>query len=182
MGTIHALTVPHTGIANVLTTPVEIIDPFTGNKIQTRGLWDTGATDSAITESLAQEMGLIKVTDIDVSGVHGIKQVPAYYVDIALNKGAVSSKSIVSECTELSADGSVGVLIGMNIINQGDFAITNFQGKTTMSFRIPSKQKIDFVDGIKGSKPFVQSKLPSRNDFCPCNSGKKHKHCCGKSK
>jgi hypothetical protein len=91
--------------------------------------------------------------------------------------------SVVSECTELSTDGSIGVLIGMNIINKGDFAITNFQGKTTMSFRIPSKQKIDFVEGLKTSRPLVKSKLPSRNDPCPCGkSEKKYKHCCGKNK
>ena len=33
----------------------------------------------------------------------------------------------------------------MNFITKGDFAITNFQGNTTMSFRVPSLQKLDFV-------------------------------------
>jgi len=30
-------------------------------------------------------------------------------------------------------------------------------------------------------KPIVKSKKPARNDPCPCGSGKKYKHCCGKS-
>ncbi len=36
------------------------------------------------------------------------------------------------------------VLIGMDVITQGDFAITNKDGKTTFSFRSPSLAKIDF--------------------------------------
>ena len=68
---------------------------------------------------------------------------------IKVKKGNISLATTVSECTELSADGSVDFLIGMNVINQGDFTITNFKEKTTTSFRIPSKQKIGFVVGIK---------------------------------
>ncbi len=30
-------------------------------------------------------------------------------------------------------------------------------------------------------KPFIAAKKPKRNDPCPCGSGKKYKHCCGKS-
>jgi len=44
-----------------------------------------------------------------------------------------------------SDDKQPQLLIGMDIINLGDFAITNAIGKTTFSFRIPSVQEIDFV-------------------------------------
>lgn len=37
------------------------------------------------------------------------------------------------------------VLIGMDIINQGDFAITNQNDKTMLSFRMPSRESIDFT-------------------------------------
>jgi len=37
------------------------------------------------------------------------------------------------------------MLIGMDVICKGDFAITNFQGNTTFSFRMPSMYEIDFV-------------------------------------
>ena len=30
-------------------------------------------------------------------------------------------------------------------------------------------------------QPYVAAKKPKRNDPCPCGSGKKYKHCCGKS-
>ena len=32
------------------------------------------------------------------------------------------------------------------------------------------------------NKPKANKKSPSRNDPCPCGSGKKYKHCCGKLK
>jgi preprotein translocase subunit SecA len=33
----------------------------------------------------------------------------------------------------------------------------------------------------KPTQPLVGGKKPARNDPCPCGSGKKYKHCCGKS-
>ena len=37
------------------------------------------------------------------------------------------------------------VLIGMDIISKGDFCVTNFQGKTVLTFRVPSCSEFDFV-------------------------------------
>jgi len=78
--------------------------------------------------------------------------------------------------------GDVDVLIGMDIISQGDLAVTNFMGKTAFSFRIPSLECIDFVRSAPKEQgpgsPLVQA---GRNDPCPCGSGKKYKHCCGKT-
>ena len=35
-------------------------------------------------------------------------------------------------------------------------------------------------DGTLGKRPVSVKKTPGRNDPCPCGSGKKYKHCCGK--
>ncbi|MBM3404783.1 MAG: hypothetical protein FJY10_07835 [Bacteroidetes bacterium] len=69
-------------------------------------------------------------------------------------------------------------LLGMDIINMGDLAITNYQGKTVYSFRIPSVQAIDFVEETKKLKEKQFSKT-GRNQPCPCGSGKIFKRCCG---
>ena len=37
------------------------------------------------------------------------------------------------------------VLIGMDVINNGDFAVSNHGGVTKFSFRLPSQGHIDFV-------------------------------------
>ena len=41
--------------------------------------------------------------------------------------------------------GSGDVLIGMDIITQGDFSITNKDQKTVFSFRFPSETHTDYV-------------------------------------
>jgi preprotein translocase subunit SecA len=37
-------------------------------------------------------------------------------------------------------------------------------------------------DGSLAKQPKKAKKEPGRNDPCPCGSGKKYKHCCGKDK
>lgn len=81
--------------------------------------------------------------------------------------------------------GNTDILIGMDIITLGDFAITNVGGKTVFSFRTPSTKMIDYVEEINksmSSKSLERSlsKKVGRNDPCPCGSGKKYKHCHGK--
>ena len=38
----------------------------------------------------------------------------------------------------------------------------------------------DFVEGPIANKNFPSKEKISRNAPCPCGSGKKYKHCCGK--
>ena len=176
---VNALSFEGNGIENCIQTPVKITNLFDTSKVlHTFGIWDTGATDSVITASVVKSLGLIPIGQKHVRGVHGVKVVNEYYVEITLNNENISNKAKVTECDELSSNGSVGLLIGMIIISLGDFAITNYGGKTVMTFRIPSLQRIDFVEGIRKHTPLVNDKIPGRNDLCPCGSGRKYKNCC----
>ena len=74
------------------------------------------------------------------------------------------------------------MLIGMNIINLGDFSVSNYQGKTVFSFRVPSAGCTDYVAMANAHTPVKVGKKPGRNDPCPCGSGAKYKNCCGKNK
>lgn len=49
--------------------------------------------------------------------------------------------------SENAVDGC-DVLIGMDVITTGDLAITNHNGKTTFSFRVPPCEEINFVAEI----------------------------------
>jgi preprotein translocase subunit SecA len=62
----------------------------------------------------------------------------------------------------------------MSIITLGDFALTNADGNSTFSFKVPSTKTIDYVKEINDALP-----KPGRNEHCPCGSGKKYKNCCG---
>jgi hypothetical protein len=143
---VHALSKINNMLVRRIVTDIEVTNIVTGQKIQTQGIWDTGATNIVITKSIANALGLTFVGKRTVRGVHGIKEVNVYYVNITLNNKNITLDTNVNECEELSDDDSIGALIGMNIITMGDFAITNYQGNTTMSFRVPSLQTIDFED------------------------------------
>lgn len=142
---VHAISNKYDRKVVRIQTPIELENVFTGAKIYCEGIWDTGATNSAITEEAARNLGLTTLKMTEVRGVHGIKKVNVYQVGITLNNKNISVKEIVTECSSLSKDGSVGMLIGMNIITMGDFAITHSDGKTLFSFQVPSTHCIDFV-------------------------------------
>lgn len=178
-----ALTIIYDGIANAIVTPVSIANPFSGQHIDTRGIWDTGATNSVITKKAATELGLKPISRAVVNGVHGSQEVNVYFVCIELNNGQITTNVCITECEELSADNSIGMLVGMDIVTLGDFCITNTEKRTAMSFVVPSRKRIDFVEEINGWQrlnKIHQSYKQVGNDKCPCGSGKLWKNCHGK--
>ena len=58
--------------------------------------------------------------------------------------------------------GGFGVIVGMDVICHGDFAITNVSGETWISFRTPSCQAIDYVD--EANHPQSTGKKRRRGD------------------
>jgi len=185
-----ALTKKFQGLTNRIVTDCHISFPFDpknnkGEKppklSKSTALWDTGATASVITQKTAAVLGLKPFAKTMVSHAGGESPQNVYLVNFYLPNKVLIPNVRVTECQDTS--GTFGVIIGMDIIALGDFAITNFQGKTTVSFRIPSVATIDYVKEYndKYRKPFIAKKLPGRNDLCYCGSGKKYKHCHGRS-
>jgi hypothetical protein len=83
--------------------------------------------------------------------------------------------------TEATITGDADVLIGMDIIQNGDLTLTNANNKTVFSFQIPSIGGID--PAMHEAAPYKTSHIKvGRNDPCPCGSGKKYKKCCGAKK
>ena len=106
-------------------------------------LWDTGATHSAITQKVVDACGLEH--DGLVQEAHHAygtaTNVEKFYVNFVLpNKVEITSIPVT-----LGQFPGADILIGMDVINMGDFAVTNKDGKTKFSFRIPSIADIDFV-------------------------------------
>lgn len=108
------------------------------------GLWDTGATCSVITQKIVNDLGLHLVHYGFVSGVHGRVLRPYYYIDILLSSKA-NDVIIRKLYAPLGEPSGCDLLIGMDVIGRGDFAVSNYDGKTTFTFRFPSKQKTDYV-------------------------------------
>lgn len=110
--------------------------------VQYQCLWDTGATISAITERVATDLALPIEALIPIRHAGGLSvDVPQHYVNLQLPDGVVIVGRAVAQLPLASYD----VIVGMDIISLGDFAISNFSGKTTFTFRIPSLEEFDFV-------------------------------------
>lgn len=184
--TVNALTRKNKGLLNCIKTSARIINPFDSSKENlTLAIWDTGATNSVITKSVAKKLGLKPVSMATVKGVHGSRDVNVYFVKIVLNNENITLTTLVTECDELSNSEDTGMLIGMDLIQKGDFCISNFEGNTIMTFRVPSIEIMDFVEDIRLNKQYlkihkinISKGLP---DKCPCGSGRLFKNCHGKS-
>ena len=137
-------------------------------------VWDTGATSSVVAESEAKALGLIPVSYTVMSTPNGERVVPCYYVDIVLPNMVGFKKVLVLEALLCSC----GMLIGMDLITQGDFAVSNHNGKTAFTFRCPSLMEFNFVNYTYLQPETGQAMRP--NSRCFCGSGKKYKQCCGK--
>lgn len=150
--------------------------------VSLKALWDTGATNCVITQATAKKMNLKPIGIVPVHHGGGTTFENEYLVNIYLPNKVLFPNTRITECSDTS--GKFDFIIGMNIISKGDFSITNFNGKTTMSYRWPSIEEIDFVRNakLKRPSPLPLKKNPNRNDPCPCGSGKKYKYCCGRKK
>lgn len=179
MAGVSFTTTYNNGLSNVLKNKVKIRDTLIPNLAEGPkewvALWDTGATNSVITNKVVSSLGLKPVSLGKAYTPQGEYTAYKYYIDLTLPNGVTINKLIVMEGTPFGCD----ILIGMDVIGRGDFAVSNHQGITSFSFRMPSLSKIDFVNNSYMSP---QRKLvePSRNTRCPCGSGKKYKNCCGK--
>lgn len=155
-------------------------DPFSpGPKpeiLTFKGLWDTGASGTVIDAECAKKLGLKPISKTKVYHADGESVVNVYVINLFLpNQVAFSFVKV----TEGKLNG-FELLIGMDIICAGDFAISNFGGRTTFTFQVPSSRRIDFNEQsttTPAENPFTGAE---RNQPCPCGSGKKYKKCHGK--
>ena len=79
---------------------------------------------------------------INVQTPSGIGTMNKYMVNLILNNEVRIMNLIVMD-SEIGDQG-IDVLIGMDIISIGDFAVSNFEGKTQFSFRMPSQEHVEY--------------------------------------
>ena len=105
-------------------------------------IWDSGATSSIITRKVIEQLNLQPVGMCQVVGIHGSEYEYTYYVNLIV-PGEMEFYTI--EVTEGDLD-DVDVLIGMDVILQGDLSISNGNAETIFSFRSPAKEPTIFSD------------------------------------
>jgi hypothetical protein len=110
--------------------------------LSTDALWDTGASMSAITPESKDKL---KVTPIDkktIAGIHSTQVVDVVYITLELPNSVIKKNIKVAVCNITS---NVGMIIGMDIISLGDFALSTGGDQTLLSFAVPPfQEKIDF--------------------------------------
>jgi len=179
-----ALTSRYGGPARSLHCPVQIGPPVVDRdsitpeeallKARTyAGIWDTGATGSVVTEKVITECGLIPIGMTQVHHSQGKSLSYVYRVSFFLPSGLSLPLVHVTRGELTGCD----VLIGMDVIGTGDFAVSSDHGKTVFSFRHPSAGPIDFTSPESTVSP---GQKVGRNSPCPCGSGRKYKKCHGR--
>ena len=170
-----ALSRVYGGISRVVSTPAKI--SYSGKNFLNEliAIWDTGANLTVISERIAAEFGLVPVGAEEVSTANGKTTVNVYLLDVILPMGVVFPSMKV-----IDAKMECDMLIGMDIMTQGDFAITNHNGKTVMTYRKPSRETINWVEDARNASAFTKAKTLGKKSICTCGSNKKYKDCCGK--
>jgi predicted aspartyl protease len=155
---------------------VRIPEVFTGldhKFFDTQAIWDTGATNTVIDGKLAAQMNLPPTGKTLVMHAQGAGPATTYIIDIVLPMEVGFREVRVTE----GHLGDAGLLIGMDIITVGDFALTRNGGASWFSFRIPpSGHPIDYaasIDNERTRQAARQQKPPFWNP--PRGSKKKRK-------
>jgi hypothetical protein len=180
---IHVFTTKYDRLVKEIKTDAHIGLPFDPkqpvNNVEYKkytALWDTGATNSVISNKVVKELGLLQTGFITVHGVNSIDTVETYYISVKLPNNVTFTHIRASAGKLQSCD----LLVGMDIIGVGDFAVSNCNNKTTLSFRFPSIEEVDFLKKPI-NVPTVNLNHQGQNQPCNCGSGKKYKKCCGKA-
>jgi hypothetical protein len=148
----HALTLSVKGRLRAIQTPCSVcaaFDPPSTPKDRWgtlfahkfTALWDTGATGSVITQAVVDACGLKPTGMTQVHHAAGASLQETYLVNIQLPNGLFFAGITVTKAPLTGTP----VLIGMDIIAQGDFALTNKNGESIFTFRFPSTARFDFV-------------------------------------
>lgn len=101
------------------------------------GVWDTGADITAVEHGLAESIGLRRL-DIPPRKVHtGNGDVLSYFYEARVQL-APDTQPIHMIVTEVF-NSDVAVLIGMDIINKGEFLLTQVKGEALLDFYAPDE-------------------------------------------
>lgn len=110
--------------------------------VPVKAQWDTGATGTCISKELANKLKLIPTGLVNVHTSSGIGTMNKYMINLVLNNEVRFVNLSVMD-SEIGKQG-IDVLIGMDIISNGDFAVSNYDGKTYFSFRLPSQEHVEY--------------------------------------
>lgn len=127
-------------IVEQITIPV--ILEHNGCSSKLLALIDTGAMHSTIPLLEARFLKLQQVGIVDAVFAKGHDTLPVVSANLIFsNKVYFTSKDLIVIDND---DCSYGMIVGMDILSKGDIAISNFDGHTTFTFRMPSQEEVKY--------------------------------------
>lgn len=140
---VRCFTCPYNNIMHHIKTNANIYNTENNKDISVSALWDTGASCSCISHDVVKNLNLLPISKIPINTPSGNSIADVFVVNIKLPNDIIIEN--VKVCDSEIGTQQIGLLVGMDIISQGDFAISNFNKNTVFSFRYPAYKNIDFV-------------------------------------
>lgn len=138
---VSAFTSRHSRLVDQLMS--DVVLNCDNKSISVKALWDTGATNSCISTDVVHKLSLVETGKRNMLTPSGTATRNTYLIDVMLpNK--VSITDLVVADSEIGEQ-NIGLLIGMDVIKRGDFAVSHFNNKTTFTFCVPSHKEADYV-------------------------------------
>jgi hypothetical protein len=111
--------------------------------IPIKALWDTGSSESVISNNLANKLNLCSIGSALLNGTSLSCKTNIYEVVLLLAK----KQQIILHVTGSSqiGDNNIDLLIGLDVISMCDFVISTDNKNLCMSVRFPSQGSIDFT-------------------------------------
>jgi predicted aspartyl protease len=117
-----------------VTSEVMLFMPETGGRISVNALWDTGASLSAISTQIADKLRITPVETRPLSTANGEVESAVALISLELPNGGIIRDSRAAIC---NLNDGTDMIIGMNIINLGDFTVSSANNETFFSFTMP---------------------------------------------
>lgn len=102
-------------------------------------VWDIGAEITIVSPRIVKSLGLKPFTETSIMGIGGDERVGVYKIHLGLPNGYLYEDMIVY-CSDID---NYDILIGMDLISQSDFFITNIKGNSRFYFQLPAEGHIE---------------------------------------
>ncbi len=183
----RAFTLSANGRLNAIELELRITGPDRSEPaVKAKSLWSTAEPRTRLSQAVIEALGLELQQD---------EQGVSFCVADVHLPNNIRCAGVQAVAGAEPLPGGRDCVVGLDIISLGDLSLSYAGGKTVFSFRAPALGGTDFVAAqdaaaaqaqphtakLQASKPRATHVIPAtRDQLCPCGSGKKHKNCCGK--
>lgn len=142
---------------------------------------DTTSRHTRISDKVTRQLGLKPISTNEAG-------VSLYRIDIYLpNNIRITSVPVI--LAPAFVEEGLDCALGMDVLSCGDLSLSGQGGRTMFSFRVPAIGAADYVEehqktlgqqSASTTPAKVSTTATTREQPCPCGSGKKYKNCCGR--